>query len=173
MITEPLTTKAPKRSVTAIVLRVIAWLLLAYVWYAYALILLEASRTVVGPMGSIGMWLRDEMGFSSRVASLALPVVGGLIMSAIFSVPSWILFSIARGITRRTDMRHRWSSGEGLPGVQFSIHQRVRVTAGKHAGAAGQLIEIHTLTPEPLFQLKTAEGRDLYLRQSTLSPDAA
>ena len=104
--TEPPLANKPKKSIAAIVLRVIGWLWLARVWYVYALTVYDAADPRnIGEMGAIGMSLRDNWGFSSHTASMALPVVGGLIISIIGSLLSLILFRIARALTRRAQKK--------------------------------------------------------------------
>jgi hypothetical protein len=64
----------------------------------------------------------------------------------------------------------RWLAGEPLPGVAFALHDRVRVTAGRHSGADGTIVLLSALDPEPgyLVRLDPADT-PVRVAQSALS----
>lgn len=173
MTSDPKPPAKPKFNASSIVPRILAWVSFVYVWGLFAI------QDIIGyfrngyRMGAIAISLENEWGIPRPVAILVLPIGGTLVLALILSLPGIILLRISKFQRRRAEKQHRWSIGEVLPGVQFSMHQPVRVIAGRHLGAVGQLIEILTLTPEPFYHLKTSEGGDLYLRQSTLAPPEA
>ena len=73
-------------------------------------------------------------------------------------------------VTIDSETQNRWILGDVLPGVHFPMCQFVRVIAGPHEGAVGELISLYALTPEPLYHMETSDGGDLLLRQSALAP---
>jgi ribosomal protein S4E len=56
-----------------------------------------------------------------------------------------------------------------IPGVRFQHNNFVRITGGEHAGKAGSLVTILTLSPEPLFVVELESGYDVRVPQSELS----
>ncbi len=66
--------------------------------------------------------------------------------------------------------QNRWSLGEKLPGVCFSMLQDVVVRRGAHAGMRGELVGIYSAGADPLYHLEALDGGDLYVRQSELLP---
>jgi hypothetical protein len=66
------------------------------------------------------------------------------------------------------DVQNRWILGNEIPGIKFSMNQRVRITAGAHAGTVGVLISIYEIESDPGFQLETDKGHDICVHQSEL-----
>ena len=63
----------------------------------------------------------------------------------------------------------RWLAGELPPGVRFALNDTVEVVAGAHAGAAGAVVLLLGLAPEPLYLVALgAAGRTARIRQSEL-----
>lgn len=63
----------------------------------------------------------------------------------------------------------RWMSGERLDGVAFALHDRVRVTAGTHAGRTGVVALLLVAAPEPAYLVTLDDGGDTRVRQSALA----
>jgi hypothetical protein len=68
------------------------------------------------------------------------------------------------------ETQNRWFLGGHVPGVHFSMGQRVLVVAGPYRDITGVLISIYSLGPDPLFHLETSDGGDVRARQSELAP---
>jgi hypothetical protein len=64
--------------------------------------------------------------------------------------------------------QNHWLRGGPISGVHFSARQSVTVVAGPHDGKVGELISLFDLKPEPVFQLETSDGEDVYVRQSEI-----
>lgn len=56
-----------------------------------------------------------------------------------------------------------------IPGVRFQHNNLVRITGGEHAGKAGSLVTVLTVSPEPLFIVELESGQDVQAQQSDLS----
>lgn len=55
-----------------------------------------------------------------------------------------------------------------IPGVHFEHNDYVRIVGGPHAGQAGSLVTVLTLTPEPKFVLELESGFDVEVFQSQI-----
>lgn len=62
----------------------------------------------------------------------------------------------------------RWLAGEPVPGVEFALHDRVEITAGRHAGALGGVALLTLLHPEPAYLVALGDGTSVRARQSAL-----
>jgi ribosomal protein S4E len=56
-----------------------------------------------------------------------------------------------------------------IPGVRFQRNNFVRITGGTHAGKAGSLVTVLSLSPEPLFVVERESGYDVHVSQSELA----
>jgi len=59
-------------------------------------------------------------------------------------------------------------SRERIPGVTYWHNDYVRVVAGTHKGAAGSLVTVLSLEPEPRFVLELESGFDVEVSQSEI-----
>lgn len=63
----------------------------------------------------------------------------------------------------------RWLAGDLPDGVRFPPQARVRVLAGPHAGAAGEIVLLIGLRPEPRYLVRLGAARgEVRLMQSVL-----
>jgi hypothetical protein len=70
------------------------------------------------------------------------------------------------------EVQNRWILGEDVPGVKFRMQQIVRVRSGVHRGIVGELISLSAINPEPVFDLETDDGGDIFVGQSEIEPKA-
>lgn len=68
----------------------------------------------------------------------------------------------------RIDLGQAFLNREPIPGVLHFHNDYVRVVAGEHAGAAGSLVTVLSLEPEPRFILEAEGGRDIEVVQSEI-----
>ena len=63
-----------------------------------------------------------------------------------------------------------WMAGGVLDGVMYGRGERVILLEGDHAGAAGRVVSLQGLTPEPLYTVALESGDDVGALQSSLRP---
>ena len=68
----------------------------------------------------------------------------------------------------RTEIDRRWMAREPVEGVAFLLNDSVRVIAGPHSGSGGSVVSLLETTPEPVYLVELADGRDARLQQSDL-----
>jgi hypothetical protein len=58
------------------------------------------------------------------------------------------------------EIEERWTFGEAIQDIKFSINEVVSVALGRHADKVGTVIALLRLTPEPeyLVEVETGEG---------------
>ncbi len=59
--------------------------------------------------------------------------------------------------------------GASIPGVMYKHNDAVRVVSGAYIGAAGSLVTILSLDPEPRFVIESAAGPDIQVFQSEIA----
>ena len=69
----------------------------------------------------------------------------------------------------RAGLGDRWLAGESLAGVAFALNDAVQITAGRFRGAAGTVILLMSVAPEPTYLVALTSGAgDTRIRQSEL-----
>ena len=72
-------------------------------------------------------------------------------------------------VTNIRGMGDRWLSGEAIEGVEFGLHTRVRILAGRHAGKTGSVAFLMNLDTDPLYLVDLGAGTgDVRMRGSGL-----
>lgn len=65
----------------------------------------------------------------------------------------------------------RWLAGEAIDGVRHGPGARVAFAAGPRAGERATVELLVVVAPEPAYQVRTADGAVVRVRQSSLRAD--
>ena len=64
---------------------------------------------------------------------------------------------------------NKWLAREELPGVKFFLNDTVTITSGGEDDQVVTVISLIEIQPEPIYLVKTQQGKDIRAPQSRLS----